>query len=43
MAAVNANTLETANNTDGIKEQFESMNEKLDAIKNNTKQNNSRG
>lgn len=43
LAAINRNTRDTADNTTGIKDQFEEMNEKLEEIKKNTKQNNSRG
>lgn len=43
LAAINKNTRETADNTEGIKEQFDEMNEKLQNIEKNTKQNNSRG
>ncbi|MDR0207346.1 MAG: hypothetical protein LBI45_08850 [Bacteroidales bacterium] len=40
---INRNTRDTAYNTDGIKEQFDTMNEKLGNIEKNTKPNNSRG
>lgn len=43
LVEINRNTRETADNTDGIRDQFEEMNEKLERIDNNTKQNNSRG
>lgn len=43
LSAIKQNTKDTADNTDGIKEQFEEMNEKLELIEKNTKQNNSRG
>lgn len=43
LAAINRNTRETADNTGGIKDQFDEMNVKLEAIERNTKQNNSRG
>lgn len=43
LSAIKTNTKDTADNTDGIKEQFEEMNEKLELIEKNTKQNNSRG
>lgn len=43
LAAINRNTRETADNTTGIKEQFDEMNEKLENIEKNTKPNNSRG
>ncbi len=43
LSSIKQNTRETADNTDGIKEQFEEMNDKLEEIKSNTKQNNSRG
>jgi predicted transcriptional regulator len=43
LVAINTNTRETADNTEGIKEQFDEMNEKLENIEKNTKQNNSRG
>ena len=43
LSAIKQNTKATADNTDGIKEQFEEMNEKLELIEKNTKQNNSRG
>jgi tape measure domain-containing protein len=43
LAEIKQNTRETADNTDGIKEQFDEMNEKLENIEKNTKQNNSRG
>ena len=41
--AINRNTLRSADNTDGIKNQFDDMNDKLEEIKKNTKSNNSRG
>jgi len=43
LTAINRNTRETADNTDGIKEKFDVMNDKLEDIKKNTKQINSRG
>lgn len=43
LAEIKQNTRETADNTEGIKEQFDEMNEKLENIEKNTKQNNSRG
>ena len=43
LAGIKQNTRETADNTDGIRNQFEEMNEKLEKIESNTKQNNSRG
>ena len=41
--AISRNTRDTADNTTGIKEQFEAMNKKLEEIKKNIKPNNSRG
>lgn len=43
LAEIKQNTRETADNTEGIKDQFDEMNEKLENIEKNTKQNNSRG
>lgn len=43
LSSIKQNTRETADNTEGIKEQFGEMNDKLEEIKSNTKQNNSRG
>lgn len=43
LVEIKQNTRETADNTEGIKEQFDEMNEKLENIEKNTKQNNSRG
>lgn len=43
LSAIKTNTKDTANNTNGIKDKFDEMNAKLEDIKNNTKQNNSRG
>jgi tape measure domain-containing protein len=43
LAAINRNTRETADNTGYNKEGFQKMEEKLDLIVKNTKQNNSRG
>ncbi len=43
LSAIKTNTKDTANNTNGIKDKFDEMNAKLEDIRNNTKQNNSRG